>query len=97
MLALAVVLIVIIVLAGFAPGMIEVGLNEHVLLAGKPEQVNPTALPNEPPRGETVSVKVADCPALIVTEPEEVGATSKSVIINDRESEVPPPGGGLNA
>src|SRR5260370_5745345 len=48
---------------GVPLGVTDVGVNVHVDRAGKPEQLNDTAL-LKPPPGVTVKVKLADWPAL---------------------------------
>ena len=58
----AVVLRVKLELAALAPGVTEIGLKAQVVRAGNPEQESAMALLNAPPRGVTVTVKLADPP-----------------------------------
>jgi hypothetical protein len=45
----------------------EAGANEQLRFAGRPVQVSPTALLNEPELGVTVTVNLLDPPESIVT------------------------------
>jgi hypothetical protein len=53
-------------LAVFAPGMTELGANEHFKLPGRPGQVSITVLSNEPDCGVTLTVSVPEPPATSV-------------------------------
>lgn len=54
-----------VTVAGLPLGVTDVGVNVQVESAGKPEQLNDTAL-LKPPAGVIVKVKVADWPALML-------------------------------
>ena len=67
-------------LAALAPGVTEVGLKVQVVRAGNPEQENATALLNAPPRGVTVTVKLAEPPRVTLALEGEA-ATAKSTTV----------------
>ena len=76
------------------PALTEDGLNDAAVPVGKPLAVNVTAPGNAPPTAAVAIVKLPDWPAVTVCVV-VVALTLKSVIVNVRELEVPPPGVGF--
>ena len=68
----AVAVMVIVTVAGFAPGVTLGGLKEHALSEGSPVHENMMALLNAPFCGVMVSVAVAGCPRITVIVLEEM-------------------------
>src|SRR5438270_12536573 len=93
-LALFVVVNVSVDFTGDVPGVTVSGLNEHVVPGGSvaPLQDNAMGLVNEPTCGATVTLNVADCPAVSVALAGET-STEKSVTVIARsvDAEKPTP------